>query len=255
MSNLVAVAYPDEATAREVGQTLMELQKEHSIELEDLAIAVRQDDGKIKLRQTFKPAASGAAGGALWGGLIGLIFFMPLLGAAIGPPAAMQMVMDLGAREICNVYGLTECYGNCSVTDAHDSPEVRRTTVGYPLPGMQIRVVDRESRRPLPDGAIARRSPGSTRQGSTRPTSCTATPTSGSSTGSASSTSSSPRTRERWAARSPRSSWPRPASARTPTFAARSATSPPTSRRSRCRRRHPRRTTPCPPPTHIVTMP
>jgi len=75
-------------------------------------------------------------------------------GAAIGPPAAMQMVMDLGAREICNVYGLTECYGNCSVTDAHDSPEVRRTTVGHPLPGMEIRVVDRESRRPLPPGEI-----------------------------------------------------------------------------------------------------
>ena len=75
-------------------------------------------------------------------------------GAAIGPPVAMQMVMDLGAREICNVYGLTECYGNCSVTDAHDAPEVRRTTVGYPLPGMEIRVVDRESRRPLPAGEI-----------------------------------------------------------------------------------------------------
>src|SRR5262249_31015292 len=26
-------------------------------------------------------------------------------GAAIGPPPAMQMVMDLGVREICNVYG------------------------------------------------------------------------------------------------------------------------------------------------------
>ena len=75
-------------------------------------------------------------------------------GAAIGPPAAMQMVMDLGAREICNVYGLTECYGNCTVTDAHDSPEVRRTTVGYPLPGMELRVVDRESRRPLPPGEV-----------------------------------------------------------------------------------------------------
>jgi fatty-acyl-CoA synthase len=75
-------------------------------------------------------------------------------GAAIGPPAAMQMVMDLGAREICNVYGLTECYGNCSVTDAHDAPEVRLNTVGYPLPGMEIRVVDRESRKPLAAGEI-----------------------------------------------------------------------------------------------------
>jgi fatty-acyl-CoA synthase len=75
-------------------------------------------------------------------------------GAAIGGPAAMQMVMDLGAREICNVYGLTECYGNCTVTDARDSAEVRRTTVGRPLPGMEIRVVDRESRRPLPAGEV-----------------------------------------------------------------------------------------------------
>jgi fatty-acyl-CoA synthase len=75
-------------------------------------------------------------------------------GAAIGSPAAMQMVMDLGAREICNVYGLTECYGNCSVTDARDPAEIRRATVGYPLPGMEIRVVDRETRRPLPDGEV-----------------------------------------------------------------------------------------------------
>ena len=60
----------------------------------------------------------------------------------------------------------------------------------------------------------------------------TATPTSGSSTGSASSTSSSRRCPARWAARSPRSSWPRPRSARTPTSAARAATTPPTSRPS-----------------------
>jgi len=75
-------------------------------------------------------------------------------GAAIGPPPAMQMVMDLGVREICNVYGLTETYGNCSVTDAHDPPDVRRTTVGFPLPGMEIRVVDRQTRRPLPAGEV-----------------------------------------------------------------------------------------------------
>jgi fatty-acyl-CoA synthase len=75
-------------------------------------------------------------------------------GAAIGSPPALQMVMDLGATEICNVYGLTECYGNCTVTDAHDPAGVRLTTVGYPLPGMEIRIVDRESRRPLPPGEV-----------------------------------------------------------------------------------------------------
>jgi fatty-acyl-CoA synthase len=75
-------------------------------------------------------------------------------GAAIGSPHAMQMVMDLGAREICNVYGLTECYGNCTVTDAHDPVEVRLHTVGRPLPGMEIRIVHPETRRPLAPGEV-----------------------------------------------------------------------------------------------------
>jgi uncharacterized membrane protein len=87
MSNLIGIAYPDEATAQEVARTLAELQKEHSIELDDLVVAVRQDDGKIKLRQTFHTGAAGAAGGALWGGLIGLIFLAPLLGMAVGAAA------------------------------------------------------------------------------------------------------------------------------------------------------------------------
>jgi len=40
-------------------------------------------DGKIKLHQPSM-AGIGAASGALWGGLIGLIFLMPLFGMAIG---------------------------------------------------------------------------------------------------------------------------------------------------------------------------
>ena len=101
MSNLVAVAYPDESTASEVAQTLIELQKEHSIQLEDLVVAIRKDDGKIKLKQSFSPAGSGAAGGALWGGLIGLIFFMPLLGMAIGGAtgAAAGAATDVGVDD------------------------------------------------------------------------------------------------------------------------------------------------------------
>ena len=75
-------------------------------------------------------------------------------GAALGPPPAMQMVMDLGAREICNVYGLTECYGNSNVTDAADPVDVRLHTVGRPLPGMEIRIVDRETRGPLRAGEV-----------------------------------------------------------------------------------------------------
>ena len=92
MSNLVAIAYDDVDQAQQVTQTLGELMKEHSIELEDAVIVEHRANGKIKLHQPSM-AGLGAASGALWGGLIGLIFFMPLLGAAIGaaqrrrPPA------------------------------------------------------------------------------------------------------------------------------------------------------------------------
>jgi uncharacterized membrane protein len=101
MSNLVGIAYPDEATAQEVARTLAELQTEHSIELDDLVVAVREEDGKVKLRQTFHTGAAGAAGGALWGGLIGLIFLAPLLGMAVGAAAggASGALTDVGVDD------------------------------------------------------------------------------------------------------------------------------------------------------------
>jgi uncharacterized membrane protein len=86
MSDLVAIAYPDLATAQEVAANTAQLQKSHEIELEDLVIVERRADGKIKLHQPSL-AGTGAVSGALWGGLIGLIFFMPLLGMAIGGAA------------------------------------------------------------------------------------------------------------------------------------------------------------------------
>src|SRR5688572_1806581 len=87
MSNLIAIAYPDEATAHEVAATLRELQKEQTIQFDDLAVAVRKDDGKMKIKQSVSTTGAAATGGALWGGLIGLIFLAPLLGMAIGGAA------------------------------------------------------------------------------------------------------------------------------------------------------------------------
>src|SRR6201995_1497630 len=84
MSDLVAVAFDDQATAEKVLGTLARLQKEHVLELEDAVIVTRNPDGKVKLHQSNKLAAGGAVGGALRGGLIGLIFFLPLIGMAIG---------------------------------------------------------------------------------------------------------------------------------------------------------------------------
>ena len=101
MSNLVAVAFPDRATAEEVMGTLGRLQTEHAIELEDAVIVTRDDKGKVKLHQSNKLAAGGALGGALWGGLIGLIFFVPLFGMAIGAAtgAATGALTDVGVDD------------------------------------------------------------------------------------------------------------------------------------------------------------
>ena len=54
------------------------------IELGDAVIAVKQPNGHVKLNQLFNPAAIGALSGTFWGALIGMIFLMPLAGAAIG---------------------------------------------------------------------------------------------------------------------------------------------------------------------------
>lgn len=84
MSDLIAIAYPDEGTAFQVRDTLARLQRERLIELADAVVVVKGQDGRVRLDQALPLVASGAAGGALWGTLIGTLFFAPLLGMAVG---------------------------------------------------------------------------------------------------------------------------------------------------------------------------
>ena len=100
MSDLVAVAYDSVDTARQVADNVVQLQKAHEIELDDMVVVERRQDGKVKLHQP-SAAGSGAVGGALWGGLIGLIFFVPLFGMAIGAAtgAAAGALSDYGVDD------------------------------------------------------------------------------------------------------------------------------------------------------------
>ena len=76
-------------------------------------------------------------------------------GLTIGLPEDIAMTMEaVNAPELCNVYGATETYGNCAVTDAHDPRDRRLATQGLPLPGMEIRVVDPGTGHPLPPGTV-----------------------------------------------------------------------------------------------------
>src|SRR6266478_9329031 len=84
MSDLVVIAFPTEAKAEEVRQKLLTMQKDYLIELGDAVVAVKDSNGNIKLNQLINTTAAGAVTGTFWGGLIGLIFLMPLAGAALG---------------------------------------------------------------------------------------------------------------------------------------------------------------------------
>jgi uncharacterized membrane protein len=101
MSTLIAIAYPDVATAEKVRDELVQATKEHLVELEDAVVIENRPGGKIKLHQAMSPAGAGAAGGALWGGLIGLIFLAPLLGMAVGAAsgAVAGKVTDVGVDD------------------------------------------------------------------------------------------------------------------------------------------------------------
>jgi uncharacterized membrane protein len=100
MSDLVAIGYDSLATAQEVAANAVEAQKTHVIDLEDLVVVERQQDGNVKLHQPSM-AGAGAVSGALWGGLIGLIFFMPFLGMALGAAtgAATGAMSDYGVDD------------------------------------------------------------------------------------------------------------------------------------------------------------
>ena len=84
MSELVVVAFGTQTGAAEMQDALIELQKQRLVTLDDAAVVVRQSDGKVKVKQAVSLVGSGALGGAFWGMLVGLLFWMPWAGLAVG---------------------------------------------------------------------------------------------------------------------------------------------------------------------------
>lgn len=101
MSTLVVVGYNDPHKAEEVRLTLIKLQKDYLIDLEDAVAAVKDANGKVKLHQAINLTATGAISGGFWGSLIGLIFLNPLLGLAAGAAAgaASGALSDVGIND------------------------------------------------------------------------------------------------------------------------------------------------------------
>jgi uncharacterized membrane protein len=84
MSSLVVLAFDTMTGAQEMREKMFDLQKRELITIEDAAVVVRKGNGQVKVKQAHSLVGAGALGGAFWGLLIGVIFWMPWLGMAIG---------------------------------------------------------------------------------------------------------------------------------------------------------------------------
>ncbi|QNT70178.1 DUF1269 domain-containing protein [Defluviicoccus vanus] len=91
MSDLVVIAFSGRDTADRVLNDLRSMQREYLVDLEDAVIVTRDDEGKLKLKQSVNlvglGAMSGGTWGALWGVLVGVLFMNPLAGLLAGAAA------------------------------------------------------------------------------------------------------------------------------------------------------------------------
>lgn len=77
-------------------------------------------------------------------------------GIMAGSPCPVEIMKrvtrDMGAREITIAYGQTEASPLVTMTRTDDPIELRVGTVGRPLPGIEVKIIEPLSGQPLPDG-------------------------------------------------------------------------------------------------------
>ena len=87
MSELIVIGYDTADKAEEARKELFTMSREYLVDVADAVVAVADSDGNVKLNQMVNTWTVGATGGAFWGLLVGMIFFNPLLGVAVGAGA------------------------------------------------------------------------------------------------------------------------------------------------------------------------
>jgi len=95
MSDLIVLDFDGVGAADEVLTKLRSLQKEHLIDLDDACVVIRDEKGKVQVKQAVNlvaiGATSGASTGMLMGALAGLLLLNPLAGMALGGLAGAGM--------------------------------------------------------------------------------------------------------------------------------------------------------------------
>jgi uncharacterized membrane protein len=101
MNNLIVIGFDDEQTAFRMRAELMTLQKDYLIDMEDVVVVTKNETGEIKLHQAANLTATGAISGGFWGLLIGMLFFNPIVGVAVGAGAGALSgrLTDIGIND------------------------------------------------------------------------------------------------------------------------------------------------------------
>jgi uncharacterized membrane protein len=84
VSDLIAITYSDAAAAERARENLRKAVNDGVVQVEDVVVMSRDEDGKLEVRQGSSGVVPATAGGAMAGGLIGLVFLAPLFGMAVG---------------------------------------------------------------------------------------------------------------------------------------------------------------------------
>lgn len=86
MSQLIVFTYDSPEKAVTVLQKVADISKQNLIQIEDAAVIVKDENGKVRVQQTMEALvkSSNVVSGGFWGLLIGLIFGGPLVLATLG---------------------------------------------------------------------------------------------------------------------------------------------------------------------------
>ena len=84
MADLIAIGYPDEATATAAADEARRLAQDLIIQPDAIAVISRDTDGTYHVQTNHHLVGGGAVWGMFWGFLFGLLFFIPVFGMAVG---------------------------------------------------------------------------------------------------------------------------------------------------------------------------